>query len=166
MREKWNRRYSQIQKIPAPNALLKRFSHLVQGKRALDIACGLGHNAYYLAQKGFLVDAVDISEIALQKAPKHPNIRYINADLMHFSIKPNSYDLIINFNYLQRDLFPAIVEGLKSGGVVLFEAFTYHSDMNPSYCLHKNELLEAFIALEICYYQLKEGKARLAAIKN
>ena len=167
MREKWNKKYSNMQKIPIANTILKRFLHLVNNRnRALDIACGLGHNAYYLAQQGFVVDAIDISEVALQKAIKHPKIHYIHADLTRFSIEPESYDLIINFNYLQRDLFPAIIKGLKSDGVVLFEAFTYHSDMNPHYCLYKNELLEAFFPLEIYYYRLKEGKAILVAIKN
>ena len=108
-RLKWNQKYETDHLSNAPAAIVKQFFKLAGGKKALDIAAGNGRNALFLADQGFAVDAVDISDVGLNLfAGKHANVRPICADLDHFDILANQYDLIINIKYLSRRLFPYI----------------------------------------------------------
>ena len=144
-----------------PSRLLVDFLPVLQKGRALDLACGEGRNAIYLAREGFDVDAIDISDVALDKgriAAGGLKIHFISADLEAFQIPENSYDLIINFNYLQRSLSPNIKRGLKIGGYVLFETYTLEQQRfgpprNPEFLLKPNELLTMFRDLHIVYYR-------------
>ncbi len=161
-RERWNRKYSE-EDFPwkEPSEIVDKFYHLARKGRALDVACGTGRNAIFLAEKGFKVDAVDISDVALNKI-NHPNINTIQADLDFYRIDENSYDLIININFLSRRLIPYIKEGLKEGGVVIFETFTlkegedYFQPENREYLLRPNELLRLFSEFYILFYQEKD----------
>ncbi|HIP54231.1 MAG TPA: tellurium resistance protein TehB, partial [Sulfurimonas autotrophica] len=72
-------------------------------------------------------------------------------------------DLVVNINYLSRRLFPQIKEALKPNGVLIFETFIVaHGDFkqpaNPEYLLRVNELLHAFIGLDIIYYEERDDK--------
>lgn len=145
--------------------------------KALDIAMGEGRNAVYLAKKGFHVDGVDISEVALRKAKRlakenHVVINTINADLNHYTVKPDQYDLIVNINYLQRSLIPEIKRGLKKGGVVVYETYTLDHLKNPQgqnmrrdYLLGRGELREYFKDFQIILYrETNDGKEALASL--
>ncbi len=144
-----------------PSRLLVDFIPSLPVGRALDIACGEGRNAIYLARKGFDVDAIDISDAALEKgrtAAGGFKINFIAADLEAFQISENSYDLIINFNYLQRPIVSDIRRGLKVGGYIVFETYTleqqqFGSPRNPEFLLKPNELLTMFKDLHIIYYR-------------
>ncbi|WP_457640126.1 class I SAM-dependent methyltransferase [Persephonella sp.] len=160
-REKWNKKYSSGD-FPwtEPSEIVKKFYHLAEKGKALDIACGTGRNAVFLSEKGFQVDAVDISDVALERLKKqYPQINTIQADLDFYSIPENSYELILNINYLNRRLIPQIKEGLKQGGVVIFETFTlpdgkgYFQPENKDFMLRKNELLHLFSDMYIVFYQ-------------
>ncbi len=161
-RERWNRKYM-YEEFPwkEPSQIVDRFYHVARKGKALDIACGIGRNAIFLAEKGFKVDAVDISDVALNKI-NHPNINTIQADLDLYRIDENSYDLIVNINFLSRRLIPYIKEGLKEGGVVIFETFTlkegrdYFKPENREYLLRPNELLRLFSDFYILFYQEKD----------
>lgn len=151
--------------------IVANFSEMAHIGRALDLACGTGRNAIFLARQGFIVDAVDISDVGLEKLQhKHPGIRPVCADLDHYEIAANRYDLIINIRYLNRRLFPYIKEGLVSGGVLIFESFmekpkneksTDRKTHQPScrdYLFRENELLHGFLSLTIRYYREFEAK--------
>jgi len=149
--------------------------------RALDIAMGEGRNAVFLAKKGFIVDGVDLSEVAIRKAKRlakesHVEISTTNADLNTYQIKPESYEVILNIQYLQRSLIPQIKRGLKRGGVVVFESQTVDQLKLPNsagirrdYLLASGELKELFKEFKILHYSEKiDGKqavARLIAMK-
>jgi SAM-dependent methyltransferase len=158
-RIKWNEKY---RKAPYPTeaaSVVKKFYHLAPGKKALDIAAGNGRNTVFLTQKGFSVDAVDISEVGLTEfANRHPNITAICADLDQFEITPVHYDLILNVKFLNRRLFPYIQKGLKPGGVIIFHTLLGADSIKstPEHCrdylLRSNELLHAFLAMRIIYY--------------
>lgn len=147
--------------IRGPSRLLVDFIPSLPVGRALDIACGEGRNAIYLAGKGFDVDAVDISDAALNKgraAVGSLMINFVAADLEAFQIPENSYDLIINFNYLQRSIVPDIKKGLKAGGYIVFETYTLEQQQfgrpfNTEFLLKPNELLTMFNELHIIYYR-------------
>jgi tellurite methyltransferase len=169
-RIKWNKKHLESSEPDKPSHIVMDFCKIAKDKRALDIACGTGRNAVYLAQQGFTVDAVDISEVGLKKLlGKNLSIRPICADLDHFDIAPNHYDLIINIRYLNRRLFPYIKEGLVPGGVLIFESFMDNPSDNPSkdkkgsnkdhqpscrdYLFRENELLHGFLSLKVKYYR-------------
>lgn len=180
-RLKWNKKYQRDSYSDEPAAIVSQYVGLADGKNALDIAAGNGRNAIFLARQGFIVDAVDIADKGLaQFAGKHPNIRPVCADLDDYDIPPNRYDLIVNIKFLNRRLFPYIREGLAPGGVLIFETFLesqYPATDHPrrhDYVLRENELLHAFLAMQIvCYQESKDEKeadaarlASLVAVKN
>lgn len=161
-REKWNRKHRDGVGPEVPAGIIARFIDQVPPGRALDIAAGRGRNALYLARRGFQVDAVDISDAGLNlMAARHPRLQRICADLDRFDIPAARYQLIINIRYLNRRLFPYIVQGLAPGGFLIFETFLesggYGDDTarRPScrdHLLRENELLYAFLPLHVRYY--------------
>lgn len=173
-RQRWNRKYRNMDTQEAVSTIVERFSGYAAAGKALDIAAGDGRNALWLAQNGFTVDAVDISDVALAKcAGRHPALYPVCADLDSFDINEQHYQLIINIRYLNRGLFPAIIAGLTPGGVLIFETFRY-DDRRPAdsphrkaHYLNDNELLRAFIGLRIIFYQenivLCHGERRKSA---
>ena len=164
-RLKWNEKYQSGKYPDEPAAIVKKYAKLAGGKRALDIAAGNGRNALFLADQGFSVDAVDISDEGLNLfAAKHPNIHPICADLDDFDIPSKRYDLIINIKFLNRRLFPSIHEGLVPGGILIFQTFldSHIPGMDQPACqdylLRENELLQAFLSLKIILYKESEEK--------
>jgi SAM-dependent methyltransferase len=159
------------------NPFLKRHIALLPRGKALDIATGEGRNAVFLAEHGFDVDAVDISEVGLKKTKKLAKemgvkIHTFHADLNTYQIKPEQYDLIINFYFLKRNLIPKIKKGLKKGGKVIFETYILeHRNLATSgpkqakYFLKPNELLCLFNGFRILLYRegiFNEGGRRKA----
>jgi tellurite methyltransferase len=140
---------------PEPAAWLVENAGLLPAGRALDAASGNGRNAVYLAQLGFTVDGVDISEAAVAtaraaaaQAGVSVNLRVADLEVED-AIPAGAYDVIICFNYLQRSLFPAIKAGLRRGGMVVYETFTadqarFGRPSNPEFLLRHNELLDMF----------------------
>jgi tellurite methyltransferase len=164
-RFKWNEKYQAASYPTEPAAILKNYILLARGQKALDIAAGNGRNSLFLAKRGFTVDAVDISDAGLRLfAGKHPNIHPICADLDHFDIPANRYDLIINLKFLNRRLFPYIREGLTAGGILIFQTFLdrpAEKKDQPAcrdYLLRENELLHAFLSLRILFYNEAEKR--------
>ncbi|MDD2448639.1 MAG: methyltransferase domain-containing protein [Sulfurimonas sp.] len=158
-KKKWNEKYSQNEEQGEVSAIVEKYISHANIGIALDVACGTGRNTDFLAKKGFEVDAVDISNVALEKVSKLPTINKIEADLDKYNIAPNKYDLIVNVNYLNRRIVSQMKDGLKKDGVIIFETYLLaHGDfkiptMNLDYLLRKNELLHSFIALEVIYYE-------------
>ena len=134
--------------------LVENIELLPKGK-ALDVATGTGRNAIYLARSGFEVTGVDISPEAVNNAlaaaqQAGADIRAQVADLEgDYRIEKDAYDVIICFNYLQRSLISQIKEGLRRGGMVVYETFLadqaqFDKPKNPVYLLQHNELLCMF----------------------
>jgi SAM-dependent methyltransferase len=141
--------------------LAQQINSLSRGK-ALDLAMGSGRNSIFLAMHGYKVEAIDYSSVAVNKLQSFVKeqslpITVKQADLTTFQIPDNAYDLIINFNYLERSLIPQIKKGLNLGGMLLFETYTieqprYGRPRNPDYLLKPNELLRSFSDLHIIFY--------------
>lgn len=172
-REKWNAKYLRRLGGTAPSLILTKYWDLAACGNALDLACGNGRNSIFLAQKGFSVDAVDISTVATTHlAGRHPKVNVICRDIDAWKIPPDRYDLIVNIRFLDRRLFPMIRKGLKTGGVLIFESFL--DGKRDEYCLNPNELLRAFDSLHIVYYEERQSDhlekfdrtAALVAIKT
>jgi 2-polyprenyl-3-methyl-5-hydroxy-6-metoxy-1,4-benzoquinol methylase len=123
--------------------------------RVLDIAMGAGRNAIYLAKLGFDVEGVEISSEAINNALESAQkagvtIKARPADLKsEYQIEKGLYDVIICFNYLQCSLISQIKDGLRKGGIVIYETFLveqsqWRKPKNPDYLLKHNELLDMF----------------------
>lgn len=182
-RGRWNKRYDTSEYIYGrePIKFLKeKLGLLVKGK-ALVLAMGEGRNAVFLAENGFDVDGCDISDKAIEKSmllarESGVTLNAFVADLEEYRIPADSYDLITCFYYTQRDLIPQIKEGLRKGGMVIFE--TYSIDQlkygenapgpkNPAYLLKHNELLDFFRDFRILYYreaEIAENKSVVSLI--
>jgi SAM-dependent methyltransferase len=151
-RKKWDARYARNLGGTQPAEILRRFWRLAVFGTALDIACGNGRNSIFLCQKGFRVDAVDLSTVATDHLKgRHPRLNVICADLDTWEIPAERFNLIVNIRFLDRRLFPSILAGLKPGGVLVFESFL--DEVKDRYCLKYNELLRAFAALRVVYYE-------------
>jgi hypothetical protein len=182
-KNRWNKRYNTGEYIygKEPLKFLKeKLDILVKGK-ALVLAMGEGRNAVFLARNGFDVDGCDISEKAIEKtkllaSKSGVTLNAFVADLEEYKIPADKYDLITCFYYTQRDLIPQIKEGLRKGGMVMFE--TYSIDQlkygdnapgpkNPEYLLKHNELLDSFRDFRILYYregEIAENKSVVSLI--
>ena len=178
-RERWNERYAgdgfcAFEAEPgewlAEHAeLLGELARERGAPRALDVACGDGRNARLLAELGFAVDAIDVSDVAIgaltrAAAERGPAVRAAVADLERDGLPQGTWDVVVCMNYLQRDLFGALEGALEPGGLLLCETFArahveeLGRSFNPAYVLERNELLRAFAGLHVRHY--REGPAR------
>jgi SAM-dependent methyltransferase len=96
-RIRWDRRYAdpadRLKRGPHP--LLERYAPRGEGLRALELACGLGYNALWLAGQGYTVDALDISYAALRHARAEMQRRGLRG--VHFIVADlDEFPLIVN----------------------------------------------------------------------
>jgi 2-polyprenyl-3-methyl-5-hydroxy-6-metoxy-1,4-benzoquinol methylase len=173
-RQRWNARYREGRESVL-HTTLTRFYHLAPLGKALDVACGTGENAIFLAKKGFEVDAFDVSDVAVKKARKKAkmegvrvNFKPVSAEAFSFGV--SRYSLIINFFFLKRELFSKIERALKRGGLLIFETYnkehtSVNPGFNPAYLLNKGELLRSFKHLEILHYNEVSNITTLVALK-
>ncbi len=147
-----------------PAQFLQKNIGLLPKGRVLDIAMGRGENAIYLARMGFEVEGVDASAEAVQNALEAAQRAGVTlkaeiTDLERkYVIKEGTYDVIICFRYLQRSLIPQIKDGLRNGGMIVYETFTvdqiqFGKPKNPDYLLKPNELLDMFRDFRCLFYQ-------------
>ncbi len=167
---RWDRQHAEARGAQAPSGFLQEIVNgenwsLPRGK-ALDVACGEGRNALFLAARGFQVTAIDISPVGLEEGRRQAeqnslSIDWQQADLESVPLGPADYDLIVNINYLQRSLIRQIKSGVKTGGHVIFETYlidqqTIGHPKNPEYLLAHNELLAHFRDFRVLCY--REGR--------
>jgi tellurite methyltransferase len=166
----WDQHYASLGssgRDPAPvdalaDPLLIQAAEMLPPARALDLACGPGRHALYLARLGWHVTAVDSSAVAIGQLRAHSAGLAIDARLADlergaFPIAPNAYPLICDFHYLQRDLFPQIREGVHPGGIFagaihLLHAGCTATPCNPDFLLHPGELRGVFDGWKVLFY--------------
>lgn len=161
--QRWDSRYTEIKRystfVKARPFLVNHAELLPSSGLALDAAMGLGGNAELLLKHGLKVIGVDISRVALKRAKQRlPTLMAVQADLTQFYLPANTFDVILNFFYLQRDLWPSYVRALRPNGWLIFETLTIdflslQPGIDPHYLLAAGELLHAFPSLEIVDYQ-------------
>jgi tellurite methyltransferase len=159
---KWNERYrSSVE--PAftrpRDFLIEQAQHLPDRGVALDIALGLGGNAGFLIERGLRVIGVDIAEVGVRRAKeRRPEVQAAVIDLTRYQWPICAFDVILNFYYCQRDLWPHFRALLKPGGVLIMETLTIETlqtrpDYNPAYLLAPGELRRTFAAWEVLVYR-------------
>ena len=100
-REDWNARYAAKELVwtAEPNRLFASEVEALEPGRALDLACGEGRNAVWLADKGWRVTAVDFSDVALAKAERLAasrgvEIEWVLADVLDYEPERRAFDLV------------------------------------------------------------------------
>jgi SAM-dependent methyltransferase len=100
-RDDWNARYAQKELVwsAEPNRLFAAEVGGLEPGRALDLACGEGRNAVWLAEWGWRATAVDFSDVALGKAQqlaasRGVEIEWVLADVLDWEPEPRGFDLV------------------------------------------------------------------------
>ncbi len=139
---------------PPPSRWVSRFAPLVPPGRVLDLACGKGRHARWMAGLGHPVLAVDRDVVALA-AIADERISPLRFDLEadgasdhpDWPLQPAAYAGVIVTNYLHRPLMDALLRSLAPGGVLIYETFAigngqFGKPSNPAFLLAPGELLQ------------------------
>ena len=166
--EKWDRRYNSApDDFPEASRVLKDFAHLLptQGD-ALDLACGLGGNALFLAETQLSVRAWDISSVAIDKLNSYALSRHltVQAEMRDIIAQPphiETFDVIVVSYFLHRPLAKFLCDALRPNGLLFYQTFTHKKNSgigpsNPDFLLSENEMLEMFGHLQLLAYR-EEG---------
>ena len=132
-----------------PSPWIRRFAALLApGAPVLDLACGSGRHARFLAGLGHRVLAVDRDDRALAALAGVAGVRTLAVDLETGSwpLGPERFGGVVVANYLHRPLFDALLGTLADDGVLLYETFAagneaYGRPSNPAFLLQPGELL-------------------------
>ena len=132
--EDWNRKYAEKELVwsAAPNRFLVAEVAGLEPGRALDVACGEGRNAIWLAEQGWRVTGVDFSDVAVEKGMRIAERRGVEVDwrvedVLAYEPEPAAYDLVILF-YLQlvqdelRRVLERAAQAVAAGGTFLLVA--------------------------------------------
>ena len=133
----WDERYSDAEYIfgTAPNDFLKEeFQRIPAGGRVLCLAEGEGRNAVFLAEQGYDVTAMDLSEVGLNKAVRLADDRNVKistqvADLADYSFGQSQWDGIVSIwahmpEAIRKHVHAQIETALKPNGIFIVEAYT------------------------------------------
>lgn len=99
--DEWDQRYAESDRIWSgrPNqAMVAEVSDLTPG-RVLDVGCGEGADAIWLAGRGWRVTALEVSRVALDRARQHAQsagveVQWVHAPLLEASLPPDGFDLV------------------------------------------------------------------------
>ncbi len=161
-RERWDRKYLSgdggVHKRGEPELVAHREILPCSGL-ALELACGKGSNALYLASLGYDVVAADISiqglKICLQEARRTGlQLLPVVLDLDQYPLPHGQFELISVVRYLNRALFNPLIDALRPGGLLFYKTFNLRHlsdqpNFNPAYVLEDGELRASLSALDI-----------------
>ncbi len=133
----------------------------------LDLACGRGRHAVWIARQGYRVDAIDRDVRALSGMAGMDNINIVILDLEagEWPEPAQRYDGIVVSRYLHRPLLPILPEILNPGGVLIYETFMignerYGKPSNPDFLLLFDELLTLYSPL-LSIHSFEQGEDAL-----
>ena len=153
-RKIWNGRYAEgaYRGRTHPSQVLVDWIDRCPPGNALDIACGIGRNAIFLADRGYDVDALDISSIALDRAKQRASARSVDVNWIEWDADEGLpsrqlYDLIVVIRFVNRQLFGLLPQFLNDNGMVLIEEHIETRELdavsgprNPFYRVKPGEL--------------------------
>lgn len=150
----WDERYGADDQVWSgdPNgALVAEAAGLLPG-RALDVGCGEGADAVWLARRGWDVTVIDVSSVALDRARRHARdaevqVTWMHAGLVEVGLPVGSFDLVSAQYPVLRKTPKAVAERtlidlVAPGGTLL----VVHHDINPAH-VHEGGFDPALYAL-------------------
>jgi SAM-dependent methyltransferase len=158
--EEYRKKADSARESPPAQLLVEAARDLPPG-RALDLACGSGRNALWLAERGWTVTAIDGSPAAIATLRNHAafsgaviDAHVVDLENAGFTIAPASYDLIVMCYYFQRNLIEQCKQGLVPGGVMIVLALLMEPGKELStFRLQPGELRGYFVDWEILHYR-------------
>src|SRR5579859_328717 len=167
----WNKKYSEgshssLEPDPFLVSAYEEFLSGISPGLALDVAGGVGRHSIWLAQRGWRVKLVDISEVGVKQAEENATkmgtpssiiteVRDLNSAK---DLGREQYDLVVVFFFLQRELFPALADAIKPGGFLIYKTYTNEQKRfaggpsHPTFLLQPNELLRTFSSMRVQHY--------------
>ena len=176
-RRKWDARWAEMAERAPPDALLLEEEDLLTGGVALDLACGRGQNALWLATSGYRVLGVDGSRVALSLAQESArqqgltrHVLFVQADMDDWRPPPRAFDLIAIFRFLDRALLPHLRGSLRPGGLLFYGTrnrgiLRWRPDATPEYLLRQGELPTHFAGWETVRHEEGAKNTRFVARK-
>ncbi|MCZ6855997.1 MAG: methyltransferase domain-containing protein [Gammaproteobacteria bacterium] len=162
-RQKWDERFAAgaYRQRDQPSEFLTRWLPQISSGRALDVACGAGRNALYLAQADFYVDAMDVSGVGLARARETATARGVDVNWIEHDLDmgipgEDRYDLILMIRYVNSRLLESLPERLQPGGYLLCEEhLVTTADVigpeNPRFRVQPGELEKAARGMHILF---------------
>jgi SAM-dependent methyltransferase len=160
----------------APSLWLTSNAHLLPSVGdALDVACGRGRHALWLAERGLRTTAVDrgadlIAALNADASRLHLPLQADVVDLESASCQftADTYDVIVVVHYLHRPLFPSLLGALRPGGVLVYETFTRAQaarghPRNPEFLLEPGELVMRVQSLDVLASREGDYEGRMVA---
>jgi SAM-dependent methyltransferase len=172
--EPWDSRYAAGEAPTEPSALLVEMVRFFPARaRVLDLACGAGRNALFLAALGHRVVALDRSLAGLRQGRELARLRgadvsWVCADLETFPLSGPAFDAILCFYYRDAKWYPRLRWALRPAGLFICETYTREQlalgegPRNPAHLLAPGELLAAFGDWQVIFY--REGRAGKRAL--
>ena len=162
--------------VPAPARWLTEHRDLLPSSgAALDVACGRGRHALWLAAEGLATLAFDRDVVAIgalraeaahRGLPVTAEVRDLETGALDLGV--GRFAAIVVVHYLHRPLMPALVTALAPGGVLVYETFTRAQaargrPTSPDFLLESGELPRLVRPLEILQQREGEVEGRMLA---
>ena len=156
-----------------PSDWLKHCTHvfLKKNSKILDLACGSGRHTIFLLKMGHEITALDSNTNIISQI-KHPRLKIMKADLeKDWPIDNMQYDAIMVTNYLNRDIFPKMIDSISIGGFLVYETFSTGNEnfgrpKNPNFLLKNRELLKLTKDLKLISYENSNVKQKESYCKQ
>jgi SAM-dependent methyltransferase len=170
-RERWDARHAAAEDVVPlpPDAVRGREDWVPTEGRALDVACGRGAVALWLAGRGLVVDAVDVSAVGLaagaQRAADLP-VRWIRHDLDAGLPASGPYDVVVVQRFRSPALYPALLSSLAPGGLLVVTVLSEVDEGPGSFRAAPGELQAAFGSLDVLFHREANGEASLVGRRS
>lgn len=153
----------------APSPLLADHIDLLRtapDKAALDVACGRGRNALFLARNGFSVTGLELDPEAVAHVRSVAEAEGLPLTVERQDLEAEgatlplvAYGLVCVFYFLHRPLLPHIRNAVKPGGFIVYETFLidahlrWNSPKRKAFAFDHNELLDTFQGFRVHHYR-------------
>ena len=175
-RERWDRRFATVGpgRPGPPSVLVGREALAPDGPgRALDLACGRGTVGVWLAGRGFTTTALDVSPEALRLTTELATAQGVSVTALAADLDDGlpaalggPFDVVVCQRFRDPGLYPALVELLAPGGLLVISVLSALGDSGGSYRAGPGELRAAFGPLEVLVDEEGQGEAHLVARRN
>jgi SAM-dependent methyltransferase len=162
----WDARYARAGRVWSgrPNGSLVAGVEGLEPGSALDVGCGEGADAVWLAERGWHVTALDVSQVALARGRQAAeaagvDVEWLHAGLVEAGLRPRSFDLVsAHYPALRRtpgdDAVRALIAAVAPGGTLLV---VHHADVDREHALARGFDPEEYVASDDVAAALGEG---------